>query len=324
MTCLPNPSRRKALGLIGATLVLPRAVFAGGIETISGTAFGTYWRISAPAGGDIARLAPRIDALFAAIDLQFSPWRTDSAISRFNAGPAGVQAADSALIEVTEAALEIADQSAGAFDPTVGPLVARWGFGPIDQGGAPDWRGLSVEPSGLTKMRADLTLDLCGIAKGWALDRATDLAREAGFESLLLDLGGEFIAIGRHPDGRDWRLAVEAPRPSQPAAAALRLPDGAAAATSGMRAQSYSLNGRFYSHIIDPDTQEPAAGALRSVTVVASDASTADGWATALCAAGVAAGPALADIQDIAALFLIDEHGALREVRTGSIAKLIL
>ncbi|WP_430449069.1 FAD:protein FMN transferase [Rhodophyticola sp.] len=324
MTCLHTPSRRMALGLIGATLVLPRAAGAGGLDTISGTAFGTHWRIAAPAGSGIARLAPGIDTLFAEVDRQFSPWRSDSAISRFNAGSAGLHAAEPALIEVTAAALDIAGRSAGAFDPTVGPLVARWGFGPIDRGGAPDWRGLSAGPAGLAKARAGLTLDLCGIAKGWALDRAADLARAAGFEDLLLDLGGEFIALGRHPDGRDWRLAVEAPLISGPPPAALRLPDGAAAATSGMRAQSYSLNGRLYSHIIDPGTRSPAAGGLRSVTVVARDALTADGWATALCAAGEGAGPALAERHDIAALFLIEDQGAVREIRTGPIAEVIL
>ncbi|MGP6086352.1 FAD:protein FMN transferase [Antarctobacter jejuensis] len=321
---LQNPGRRAALGLVAAAALMPRTGFAGGVETLSGAAFGTHWRIATPPGSGLAALAPQIESLFAQADKQFSPWRADSAISHFNASPAGKQAADPALIEVTAAALDIARRTSGAFDPTVGPLVARWGFGPIAQGGAPDWRALSTTPDGLSKTRADLTLDLCGIAKGWALDRAADLAGTAGIKDLLFDLGGEFIALGQHPDGRDWRVAVEAALPLAPSPAALRLLGGTAVATSGMRAQSYVLNGRQYSHIIDPGTGAPASGTLRSVTVVASDAMTADGWATALCAAGDEAGPDLAQTHDIAALFQYHDGQQIRQIRTGAIADLIL
>lgn len=325
---MTNPAllttRRRALGLIAAPFLLPRTSLAGGVETVSGSAFGTGWRIAAPAGSGVNRLAPRIEALFAGIDRLFSPWRPDSAISRFNAGSSGTRLSDPAITRVTAAALDIARRSQGAFDPTVGPLVARWGFGPIAEGSAPDWRALSWDAQGVRKARADLTLDLCGIAKGWALDRAAALARDEGIDDALLDLGGEFLALGRHPDGRDWQIAVEAPMPEQPVPAALRLPAGQAVATSGTRAQSYALGGRLYSHIIDPHTKAPTSGRLRSVTVVAPDAMTADGWATALFAAGDDAGPALARAQDIAALFLIEDGSALRKVRTGAIEDLIL
>lgn len=325
---LDRPSRRSVLTLMGAVMVVPSASFAGIVETTAGPAFGTYWRVTAPVGRGVGRLAPALQTLFAQIDAQLSPWRPDSAISRFNANASDSDrddaARDPALVHVTAAALEISRRSEGAFDPTVGPLVARWGFGPVAQGGAPDWRALGVGPTAVRKAREDLTLDLCGIAKGWALDCAVDLARDAGFDDLLIDLGGELRAMGRHPDGRDWRVAVEAPLPLFSAPAALRLPAGLAVATSGTRAQSYTLNGRRYSHIIDPATSEPAEGGLRSVTVVASDAMTADGWATALCAAGDTAGPDLAQTQNIAALFLMEHQGSVRQVRTGQIADLLL
>lgn len=317
-------SRRSALGLIGGALAWPRTASAGAVEALSGGAFGTGWRFASAPGRGLAALAPGVDDLFAGIDAQFSPWRADSALSRFNAGPAGAQDVAPRLSQVTGAALEIARRSEGAFDPTVGPLVARWGFGPIARGGAPDWRSLAVGPTWLTKARDDLTLDLCGIAKGWALDRAADLARGAGFDDMLLDLGGEFVALGQHPEGRDWRVAVEAPLPGQPTPAVLRLPGGAAVATSGMTAQSYDLNGRRYGHIIDPRSRAPAGGALLSVSVVAPDAMTADGWATALFAAGAEAGPDLARRNDLAALFLSEDDGKLRQVRTGAIDQFIL
>lgn len=319
-----SASRRTALGLIGAAITLPRAALAAGVETLTGDAFGTNWRIAAPEGSDLAALRPAIDALFGDIDTRFSPWRTDSEISRFNAAPAGTMPAHAELARVASAALDLARRSEGAFDPTVGPLVAQWGFGPIGGGGAPDWRGIGAGAGELAKSRAGLTLDLCGIAKGWALDRAAALARDAGIGDMLFELGGEVIALGRHPEGRDWRVAVEAPRPGRPPVAALRLPPGAAVATSGTRDQSYVLNGRLYSHIIDPAARAPAAGRLRAVTVAGDSAMTADGWATALLAAGDAAGPDLAASEGIAALFLYDEDGEARQVRTGPISELIL
>ena len=317
-------SRRNALGLIGAAISLPQVAQAAGIEVLSGTAFGTHWQLAGGQGRNLEGLRSGIEGLFAQVDLQFSPWRPDSAISLFNLGVEGMVVVDPSLLQVTAAALEIARQSEGRFDPTVGPLVSRWGFGPIDSSGTPDWRGVTVAEGRLSKARDDLTLDLCGIAKGWALDQAALLARSEGFEDLLLEIGGEFLALGAHPEGRSWRVAVESPLPLLPALAALHLPPGTAVATSGVRAQSFVLNGRLYSHIIDPLTRTPVEGALRSVTVVAEDAMTADGWATALFAAGDRVGPELAAALDIAALFLIEDRGALRQVRTGRINPLIL
>ncbi|MDJ1006185.1 MAG: FAD:protein FMN transferase [Paracoccaceae bacterium] len=318
------PSRRLALGLLGAAAVLPRAALGGDLDAVSGRAFGTTWRLAARHGSDLAPLGRSIEKLFAEIDRTFSPWREDSTIARFNALPAGRPLRHPDLAEVTSAALAIARRSAGAFDPTVGPLVARWGFGPIREGGAPDWRGLSAGAGTLSKLRDDLTLDLCGIAKGWALDRAAARVAASGVDDFLFELGGEFIARGRHPGGRNWRLTIETPDAVAGPAPALRLPAGTAVATSGLWTQSFRLADRLYSHIIDTDTAAPVAGALRSVTVLAGDAMTADGWATALCAAGAEAGPALAASMDLAALFLIEEAGALRRVETGPIRDLLL
>lgn len=320
----PRPNRRTALALIGGALAQPRPALAGGVDTVAGRAFGTTWRIAGPAGDGVARLAPQLDTLFAGIDALLSPWRDDSAISRFNAGPAQVAVSDPALIHVAAAALNIARASDGAFDPTVGPLVAQWGFGPITRGGAPDIGALSVAGGRLRKARDDLTLDLCGIAKGWALDQAARLATGAGFDAMLLDLGGEFVALGTHPAGRDWRVAVEAPIPGAAPPAALRLPPGMAVATSGTAAQSYVLGGTRYSHVIDPRRRMPVGGALLSVTVAAADAMTADGWATALLAAGETAGQDLAQAQDIAALFVTATPDGLRTARMRAMAGLLI
>lgn len=317
-----HPSRRSFLGLFGAALACPAMARAASPEILSGTAFGTTWRIVGPAGAGLVSLRPELEQLFDSIDADLSPWRQDSAISRFNASANG-GAAGTEMIRVTQSALRLAEASGGAFDPTVGPLVARWGFGPIDQGGAPDWRGITMQTGRVAKSRGDLTLDLCGIAKGRALDRAAELARMQGYDSLLLDLGGELRAIGPHPSGRDWQVAVEHPRPGQAAPAILHLPDGMAVATSGLSTQSYTLGNRTWGHIMDPVTFSPVDGRLRAVTVLAEDAMTADGWATALFAAGDDGGPALARTHAISALFLFEGETALHRIETGAIGDVL-
>lgn len=317
-----SSSRRDVLAALCATLAAPSILRASPIQDMSGMAFGTSWRIAGTDVGGLEPLRRAVSDLFAEVDLEMSPWRADSTLSRFNTSTTG-RAASSELTHVTEAALALAQISEGAFDPTVGPLVARWGFGPITDGAVADWRGVSVTEGWLSKTDSDLTLDLCGIAKGRALDRAARLARDQGLTDALLDLGGEFRALGRHPEGRDWRIAVEHPVTGHPTDMVLHLPAGMAVATSGLGAQSYGRNGQLWGHIMDPATAHPVAGRLRSVTVLAKDAMTADGWATALFAAGDDGGPALARVQDISAIFLFEDGQTLRRTDTGGIREVL-
>jgi thiamine biosynthesis lipoprotein len=237
---------------------------------------------------------------------------------------AGWHAADAEMIFVTMRALELAKVSNGAFDPTVGPLVAKWGFGPIEGGSKPYWRGLSLRDGGIGKARDDLTLDLCGIAKGRALDLAVNLVRDSGIDNFLFDMGGELKAIGEHPSGRSWHVAVQPALVGQPAPATLKLADGWAVATSGLRTQSYELAEHTYGHIIDPVTGVPADDRLLSVSVLEKDAMIADGWATALFAAGLTGGPELAQDNSISALFLVREGAGISIVKTGAIHRSLL
>lgn len=316
------PTRRTFLAGLTASLAAPAVVRASGLQHASGHAFGTSWGISSNDPLAVEALHPAITALFDEIDTDMSPWRTDSTISKFNSDPAGVNVSPE-MSGVTQAALDLAALSEGAFDPTVGPLVARWGFGPIKEGALPDWRGVSLAQGRLSKSDPDLTLDLCGIAKGRALDRAADLARKLGLGSALIDLGGELRAVGQHPEGRDWRVAIENPLSEQPTGLVLNLPAGSSVATSGVGVHGYGRNGQVWGHIMDPATAKPVTGNLRSVTVMAPEAMHADGWATALFAAGDDSGPEIAKAQDIAAVFLFDTGTGLRRVETGGIAAVL-
>jgi len=302
-----------------ATLAMPSLAFgASPVRTETGRAFGTGWQVTLPAGKDFAPLRGPVEALLADIDQQMSPWRADSDISRFNRAPSGSVGFPAPLTEVASAAMSLARASDGVFDPAVGPLVARWGFGPIAGDGHPDWRSLKVDADAVSKSHADLTLDLCGIAKGYALDRMADLLENRGHSDFLIDLGGELTVRGIHPSRRHWQAGVEDPRPEFSGLVEVLRLDGLAVATSGSRANSYVLGDRIYSHIIDPTTGEPVAGKLASVSVLAENAMTADGWATALMAAGAANGPSLARRNGVSALFLLREGEGLHRITTGA------
>lgn len=315
--------RRRFLALGGTALLLARAPAlardAAPVKELSGAAFGTGWRVVLRDDADMAGLEPRLAHTLHAIDLDFSPWRADSAVGRFNRSDADEAAVSGAVAGVARAALDIAAASGGRFDPTVGPMVARWGFGPIEKGETRPggWRGIRAGNGHIARNSPGLTLDFCGIAKGHALDRMVADLLDAGHADFLVDLGGELAARGRHPSGRPWHVGIETPlAEAEGVEGVLRL-DGMAVATSGDRRNGYDIAGRRYSHIIDPSTREPVAGAPASVSVLMPAAIDADGWATALMATG-AAGPALARERGIAALFLFRENGALRRVATGA------
>lgn len=153
-------------------------------------------------------------------------------------GPgAGRHDLPSEALHVARAALDLARASGGVFDPTVGPLVGRFGFGPILTG-EPGWALLEADGDSIAKPEGGLTLDLCGIAKGRALDRMVSLLADRGAGDLLIDLGGELASLGQHPDGRPWTIGVEDPRPGAAGLAARLTPMGKAVATSAASARA--------------------------------------------------------------------------------------
>ncbi|QCO55229.1 FAD:protein FMN transferase [Pseudorhodobacter turbinis] len=210
-------ARRGMIALTGAALWAGRA-HAAPTHTIEGRAFASHWRVTVPDGTDLEKHRVAIDALLAQVDRQMSPWRDDIEITRFNTSVTET-AISPETATVARAALALAGDSGGWFDPTVGPLVAQWGFGRISGADVGHWQGLDVTGDSLRKDVPELTLDLCGIAKGYALDRMAAMLLERGVEDFLIDLGGELKAAGLHPSGRDWQVAVDDPRQAHDGAA---------------------------------------------------------------------------------------------------------
>lgn len=318
-------TRRTFLSATAATAVasaLPFDAIAGEAVTVSGRVMGTTWFAVVPPACDAATCARIVGDVLAEADALFSPWRDGTALTRMNDAADGMTV-PRPLATLVAAGLDIAARSGGAFNPAIGGIVGRYGFGPIRDRGTTAWRDLAVD--GLTIAKADpaVTFDPCGIAKGHALDMAADALAAEGHRDILIELGGEIIARGRHPQGRAWRLAVERPDPAHPGIQRVVAPADGALATSGDTVNAYTVAGRRYHHIIDPRTSEPATG-LASVSVVAASGLEADAWATALMAMGPEDGPAFAETHRLAALFVARETGGLREVVSPAMARHIV
>jgi thiamine biosynthesis lipoprotein len=206
---------------------------------------------------------------------------------------------------VVALAMHVAAGTGGAYDITVEPLVRLWGF----LGGKPHVpepaeidrvRGLigieqlhlDAAAGAIAFARAGVRIDLGGIAKGYAVDRALERLRGAGVEAGLVDLSGNMAALGAPPHRPSWTVGVRDPRDRIPFFGRVRL-DGRAVATSGNYEQFVDAGGQRYGHILDPRTGWPAQG-LISATVLAPTAAEADAWDTALIVLGPAAARALA------------------------------
>jgi thiamine biosynthesis lipoprotein len=313
--------------LAGAcSLAFARPVLAApGAAVIEGPAFGASWRAVVPAGSDLREIGGALQAVVASVDAAMSPFRQDSEITRFNiSNDSDWIALSATTCEVVEEALQVTEVTAGAFDPTMGGVVGQFGFGPIVRRSTGDHSGISLRPGAVRKMQPDLTLDLCGIAKGYALDRMVEAIEALGARDFLLEVGGEVAARGRHPVGRAWQVGIEKPEAGDRGFQRIVAFAGEALATSGDRINGYVAGGRRYSHIIDPTRRRPADTSLASVSVLAPTAMRADAMATALFAMGSEAAPEFAERNRLPALLLVREKRSIREISTGSFTERIL
>lgn len=286
-----------------------------GYEWATGEAMGTTYSIQADCLGSLPN--DRLDAELVRINALMSTYDPHSELSRFNRGPVDVTVPVSPeLVEVVAAAFVVSEQTQGAFDATVAPLVALWGFGadaarriPGDEDVTQALRSVSYrrvahehEPPTLTKL-LPATLDLSGIAKGFAVDRLASLLDDSGCQAYLIEFGGEIKARANAPGGGPWRVGVESP--SGPDYVRTVLLGTNALATSGDYRQYRESDGVRVSHVIDPRTGYPVRHRLASVTVVADTAMMADAYATAMLVMGEAEARRFAGDEDLAAMFIV-------------------
>lgn len=297
------------------------------VTLFSGATMGTRWSVKL-AGPPLdsashGRVLDAIENELAQVNRLMSSWDPDSELSRFNrwesAQPFPLSPSN---LEVFALAAEVSQQSGGAFDITVGPLVAAWGFGAEAAGTeAPSpeqlaqlgervgYRRLLLDPKNgsIRKQHPGIRADLSAIAKGYAVDRVAAALAALGYPNFLVEIGGELKGRGQKRAERDWRVAVERPDElvrSIYAVVALR---DLGMATSGDYRNFVLEDGTRRSHLIDPRLGRPVMHSLASVSVVDPSTARADALATAFGVMGIDAGFELATRENIAAYF-IERH----------------
>jgi len=254
------------------------------------------------------------------IERKFSRFREDSVVSEIarNAGRAPV-AVDDETVRLIEAALELARLTDGRFDPTVGVLRRAWNFRepriPDDDELAAllplvNHRRVSVDRGTVFLQHEGMELDLGGVGKEYAVDRAAEVLRAHGVTSALLNFAGDVRTIGGRGDGRPWSIGVADPRHPGRCRFAVRLIGGAGVATSGDYERCFVKDGVRYHHLLDATTGRPAEG-LMSATVVAASAFHAGRLATAAFLLGPQEGLARLERMPGVEGCLIDTAGAL-------------
>ncbi|MGN6209591.1 FAD:protein FMN transferase [Asticcacaulis sp.] len=288
---------------------------------LEGSAFATTWRVSFYAEADavLMGLKARLQGVLDEIDREMSPYRIDSDLTRFNLAPTGTCVAlPPRMMTVMRHALDMAELTDGAFDPAILPAVELWGFGARSvPEGLPDisilpasrWRDLVWQAEGLIKPK-DVRIDLCAIAKGYAVDALMDLLKaKPGVCSALVEVGGELKGWSVQPDGLPFWVEIETPVKQATVAA---LCDWAVA-TSGEQVRSFVHEGQVHSHIIDSQTQAPTRSGIVSVTVFDAECWRADALATALMVLGEARAMDFAVAHDIPCLLWLRDGSGFRE-----------
>ena len=192
---------------------------------------------------------------------------------------------------------EIYTLTDGAFDISCEPLIREWGFYSGLKNKVPSQlvienalEGVGAEHIKIKDSTVTLddntSLDLGGIAKGYASHKAAEILKENGVTSALMSLGGNVRAIGSKPDGESWSVAVTDPDDNSKSIGTLKISDKAVV-TSGGYQRYFEENGQTYHHIIDTKTGYPADSGLKSVTIVSDDDALADALSTALFVMGL-------------------------------------
>ncbi len=315
----------KTLSRASLLIVLLVATLTGcgqSIERFGGPTMGSSYTVQyVPTGKapDAAKLKAEVDMILASLDEQFSTYRDDSVVSRFNALPAGAcMALPADMLKLWRYGEELSQQSGGAFDLSVEPLMNLWGFGPQsrrEQVPAPadlqrecarvGHQHLRLQGEQLCK-DVDAQLDFDSIVAGYAVDQVSARLTELGLTDYLVEITGELRAVGHKPDGSPWRIALEVPSGERERQVERSVAlDGIGLSTSGDYRNYFEEGGQRYSHTFDPRTGAPVRHALASVTVAEAQALRADGLSTLLMVLGPEDGYTFAERNGLAAFFIV-------------------
>jgi thiamine biosynthesis lipoprotein len=303
---------RTACGLCAVSAVLssgcqPQPIAT--VQVIAGQTMGTTYSVKfLPYEGmpDLSSISDDVSSELDRVNQQMSTYRESSELSRFN------QSATTDWFEVSPQtaavvalALEVCESSDGAFDVTIGPLVNLWGFGPdkrpvkvpsqqqIDRLLAATGSSnleVRLDPPALRKLKPELQVDLSAIAKGHGVDRVAAVLDRLGAEAYFIEIGGEIRTRGVRMDGSPWKVGIEQPVENKRDIQRVIGLSDRALATSGNYRNFYELDGKRFSHTINPTSGWPVEDAIVSASAIADDCALADAIATSMMSSGFAKG----------------------------------
>jgi len=304
---------------------------------VGGETQGTYYAITYY-HDDSTNLQPSIDSLLHRFDSTASTYKPNSIISRMNSNDPAVRA-DEMFTTIFKKGKEVSENTHGAFDITVGPLVYAWGFGlsnrlKMDQHIVDSllplvgYKKVKLVNGKLIKTNPWIRIDYNAIAQGYAVDVVADFLDSKNIQSYLIDIGGEVLARRTKPGGEKWSVAIEMPTKTaddeRTIQAVVSLQD-MAISTSGSYRKFYEENGIRYSHTIDPSNGYPVKHTTLSVSVLAKDCMTADAYATAFMVMGVEKGKEYLKKHPKLDVYFIytDSDGSMKTYSTKGFEKLI-
>lgn len=285
-----------------------------------GMVFGTFYKITYQYEND---LREGIEREMKKVDDALSPFNKNSIISAVNENKP--VALNDMFMSVYDLARTVSEDTDGAFDITVAPLVNAWGFG-FKHNIAPTKSTIDsimnfvgykkVRMMGRTIMKDDprVMLDCSAIAKGYGSDVVAHYLESMGISNYLVEIGGEIVAKGSNPKGKPWAIGVEKPVDDSLAVKSelqtvLNITD-MAMATSGNYRNFYYKDGKKYAHTIDPKTGHPVQHNILSATVIAKRCAMADAYATAFMVVGLdKAKEILGRHKDLKAYIIYDKGG---------------
>ena len=311
---------RISVVFIAGLLLSACAQEAKQVVHLHGNTMGTTYNVKyvVDERGQVDGLQEAIDERLVEINKLMSTYDPTSELSRFNqfryTTPVPLSAETT---KVVNEALRLGELSNGVLNVTVGPLVNLWGFGPNKRpekvpteeqiAEVRDYVGLDkieMTPQGLRKLHPMVYVDLSTIAKGYGVDQVAEIMEKNNLHDYLVEIGGEMRVKGERGNGEEWLIAIEKPVSTERSVQKIVSVGTNAIATSGDYRNYYEMDGKRYSHLIDPRTGSPITHNLVSVTVVHPSSMTADGLATAFNVMGWDEARALAEKEDLA-VFLI-------------------
>ncbi|WP_439488603.1 FAD:protein FMN transferase [Algoriphagus sp.] len=296
------------------TQVVPGKIY------LAGQTMGTTYKVTY-LDEENRDLQPAIDSLLRVFNQSLSTYIPDSELSKFNQGDT-IDFNLPFLLPVLETSRTVYENTNGAFDPTVGPLVNIWGFGPTGPElkdsvdiklmlGSVGFDKIDFDQKQLRKKSPGIYLDFSAIAKGYGSDVIADFLKSAGITDFLVEIGGELVANGVNEKGELWKVGINRPEESANASELISIIalQNRGMATSGNYRNFYMRDSVKISHTINPATGYPVNHSLLSATVLAENCMLADAYATAMMVMGKEKALALDSALSEIDVFLIYDDG---------------